>query len=301
MDKALRDASIAVFGKGKVPPTKFGLSSLRVFKPHISLPTWLGVKRNDRKVPIYTFFNRVTAPKDEVYSVRVTFGRDFRGGRWTYDSHFGTDFAIPVGTHVTAAAPGKVIRILNQLDHGGLKIVVDHGHGLITTNGHLSRALVDEGDTVARGQSIALSGAAGVELIIFFPWVAPHLHLTVLLNGNPTDPFAMPGETPLWLNGNDPIPHTGPHDSDFQPTVWSETLIDNAIAECTDASERKYLRSITDIEQRAAETINHRMFYNTLFASFPPLYEKEYERRPIFDLPFRAQDFDGVLFPDDLR
>lgn len=297
--KALKDARKAVFGEKKVRPTLFGLSSIKIFKPAISIPAWLGIKRPDRLVPIYNFVNRDRPPVDTAYSVRVSKVRDFQGGFWTYDSHMGTDFAVPVGTHITTCAPGKVIRILNQLDHGGLKIFIDHGDGLITTYAHLSRPLVEEGDTVARGRSIALSGAAGIELIIFFPWVAPHLHLNVILNGNTVDPFAIEekGEVPLWKNGNMPVPHSGPPDMDFEPTSWDETLIDDAIAECTDPEEREYLRSIPDIDRRVAETINYRLFYGTMFSSFPPLYRKEYERRPVLDLPLRMEDYNGVLFP----
>ncbi|MFA6450129.1 MAG: M23 family metallopeptidase [bacterium] len=297
LEKAKKDAAKAIFGKGKIPPSKFDLSSMNVFKPRIAIPTWLGIKQGGRKAPIYNFYNRVVAPKDEAFSVRVTYARDFTGGQWTYDSHLGTDFAIPVGTRIVACAPGKVVWIARHLDHGGLKIFIDHGEGLITTYAHLSRALVEEGDVVGRGQSIALSGAAGLELILFFPWVAPHLHLNVILNGAPVDPFALPGEAPMWIGGNEPVPHTGAADSSFTPTAWNESLISAAIADCSDAEERGCLESIQDIEKRALETIDYRMFYSTLFRSFPTVYEKKYERRPILDLPFSADDYDGALLP----
>jgi hypothetical protein len=296
-ENAIQDSAKAIFGKGKIKPTKFDLSSAGIFKPRISFPTWLGVARGDRKVPIYNFFNRVRPPDGEAYSVRVTYAKDFMGGAWTYDSHMGTGFAIPVGTHIVSCAPGKVVNIMNRLDHGGLKIAIDHGEGLITTYAHLSRSLVEEGDIVGRGQSIALSGAAGLELILFFPWVSPHLHLNCVLNGITVDPFALADEIPMWKGGNEPVPHKGKPDFEFEPTAWNEALVDGAISACMDEEERNYLRSIQDIEKRAMETINYRLLYNTLFSSFPPMYEREYERRPILDLPFRASDFDGVMFP----
>ena len=62
------------------PPAQWGLSSRKIFKLHISVPTWLGCRRADRRVPIYNFVNRVSAPRDSGYSTRVTFARDFRGG-----------------------------------------------------------------------------------------------------------------------------------------------------------------------------------------------------------------------------
>jgi murein DD-endopeptidase MepM/ murein hydrolase activator NlpD len=297
LENAIEDAKKAILGKGKIPPTKFDLSSIKIFKPWISLPTWLGITRNDRRIPIYNFYNRARPPEDDAFSVRVSYARDFMDGSYCYDSHMGTDFAIPVGTRIVTCAPGKVVSIANHLDHGGLKIFIDHGAGLITSYAHLSRALVADGEIVGRGRPIALSGAAGIELILLFPWISPHLHLNTILNGNPVDPFAKKGETSLWKNANDPAPHSGPEDCVFSPTVWNEKLIENAISECGDPDERDYLRSIQDIEKRAIATIDYRMFYNTLFSSFPPVYDEDYERRPILDLPFSTEDYDGVLFP----
>ncbi len=296
---ALRDALKATLGNGGVPPTIFDLTSFKIFKPRISIPTWLGIDRKDHKVPVYNLYNRRCAPANQPYSVKVTYARDFKGGQFTYDSHIGTDFAVPVGTRVVTAAPGKVVHVLSQLDHGGLKIFVDHGDGLITTYGHLARSLVAVGDIVDRGDTIALSGAAGIEILLFFPWVAPHVHMNVILNGCPVDPFSinLQTEPSLWKGGNDPIPHTSAPDNSFTPTEWNATLIDEAIAACTFDKERAYLESIEDLELRAVETINYRMFYSTLFDSFPPIYDKEYDRRSVLDLPFRAKDYNGVRWP----
>jgi len=296
LGKAVKEGVKAAFGEGDIPPTQVDLTSLKILKPQISIPTWLGVKKGGRMAPVYNLYNREIAPRDAAYSVKVTYARDYRGGQLTYDSHLGTDFALPVGTRIVTCAPGKVVRVINQFDHGGLKIFIDHGSGLITTYGHLSRSLVREGETVSRGQVVGLSGAAGIEMLLFFPWVSPHLHLNVVLNSIPVDPFADKGETSLWKNGNDPVPHTGPADSGFQTTVWNEKLVDDAIADCSSSAERDYLRSIADLEMRAMETINYRMFYNTLFSEFPPMYEKEYARRPVLDLPLSAEDYDGITF-----
>ena len=141
-------------------------------------------------------------PPGRPYSVRVTDCEDFQGGRWTYDGHVGTDLALPVGTAITAAAPGHVLRVRNDMNRGGLKVFIDHGGGLITSSNHLARALVREGDAVRRGQVIALSGMSSVDGLLFFPWLAPHLHFNVFLDGRPVDPFARPDETPLWRDGD---------------------------------------------------------------------------------------------------
>jgi murein DD-endopeptidase len=154
------------------------------------LRTWLGRRRADRRVPIYNLFNRTPTPIADGWSVRKTQVRDFRGGTLTYDSHNGTDFAVPPGTIVVAAAPGRVLRVSSEFNRGGLKVFVDHGRGLVTTSNHLGRALVRDGDLVRRGQPIALSGASGIDMFLMFPWNVPHVHFNVWLNGEPVDPFA---------------------------------------------------------------------------------------------------------------
>ena len=299
---ALRDAWRSVAGTAYAPRSQWGASSVRIFKPQISLATWLGRTREDRKIPIYNFFNRVPAPKDEGYSVRVTYCRDFRGGQWTYDGHLGTDFAVPVGTPVVSAAPGVVVRVHNEMDRGGLKVCVDHGEGLFTTHNHLARALARVGDRLARGQVLGLSGASGMEFVPFFPWVAPHLHYNVWLNGEPTDPFAIPGEASLWRGRDDPRPFDGSapgEDARFEPSAWDENGVGAAIEACRDPSAREVCRSKPTLPERAAEVLVLRNYRPAMFESFPPLYRERFERRPRLDLPFRAEDFAGVAMPDD--
>jgi len=286
-------------GSPHVPPTRWDATSARIFKPSISLPTWLRRTRADGLVPIYNFFNRVPQPKDEGYSVRVTYCRDFRGGRWTYDGHLGTDFACPVGTPIVAAAPGVVLRVASELDRGGLKVCVDHGEGLFTTHNHLSRALVEPGERVARGQVVGLSGASGVEFLLLFPWVAPHLHYNVWLNGEPVDPFATEDEVSLWRRRNDPVPSSGGADGDarFAPSPWNAEGVSAAIEACLDPDVRDAMRALPTVERRAAEVLVLRNYKPTLFSASPPLYRERFDRAPRLDLPFREADFRGVWLP----
>jgi len=296
---ALREARKALAGNGATPATTWGLSSVRIFKPRISLATWAGRRRGDGLVPVYNFFNREQPPLEAPYSVKVTFCRDFRGGRWTYDGHVGTDFAVPVGTPVVATAPGRVVRVASELDHGGLKVCMDHGDGLFTTSSHLSRALVREGDEVARGRVLGLSGASGLEFVLFFPWVAPHLHLNVWLDGEAVDPFARPGEVAMWRNGNDPLPFDGEEETcrDFTPSEWDEAGVEAAIDACRDREIRERARSFASLERRAAEILFHRVLSSAAFDAFPPLYRGRHARRPCLDLPFRPRDFRGAWLP----
>lgn len=300
LDEAASEVARALRGTSYVPASRWGLSSVRIFKPQISLPTWLRRTRADRRLPVYNFFNRVPQPRDEGYSVRVTYCRDFRGGQWTYDGHLGTDFAAPVGMPIVAAAPGVVLRVARELDRGGLKVCVDHGEGLFTTHNHLSRALVRVGDRVARGDVLGLSGASGLEFFLFFPWVAPHLHYNVWLDGEPIDPFATPDETSLWRRRNDPVPFDGvavADDARFEPSRWDRDGVDAAIEACRDPAVRDAMRAVEWLPARAAEVLVQRVYRPAMFEAFPPLYERASAPRPRLDLPFRREDCVGVALP----
>ena len=299
---AMREAWNAALGDPYSPPNLWGPSSLQIFKPRVSVQTWLRKARTDKKAPLYNFFNRVRPPKDRGYSVRVTYARDFLGGKWTYDGHNGTDFAVPVHTVVVAAAPGLVLRVQNDFRQGGLKVCIDHGAGLFTTSSHLTRALVGEGERVERGQPIGLSGASGMEFVLFFPWVAPHLHYNVWLNGEPIDPFAKPDtdEASMWRRYNDPVPFDGntvADDTAFEPSEWNDVAVAEAITACRDPRFRALASSFRALERRAAEVMFTRNYRSAMFDAFPSLYRTEGQRRPVLDLPFRQQDFSGAAFP----
>ena len=291
---ALAALQRGVLGKKGQQPARFGLSSTRILKPWISLPTWVGIRPRDRLAPLYNLFNRVAAPKGEPYSVRVTYARDFLGGQFTYDGHLGTDFALPVGTTIAASAPGLVLRVDNNLDRGGLKVCINHGEGLFTTSSHLSRALVRVGDVVKRGQPVGLSGASGIEFLLMFPWVSPHLHFNTWLDATPVDPFAREGETSLWQVHNDPRPHAGRESEPFARTRWNARRVDEAIAACVDDPLRSSMSGIEDLGRRAAEVIVQRNYRAMLFTSFPPLYDEVHERASRLDLPMFARDYDGA-------
>lgn len=232
--------------------------------------------------------------------MRVTYARDFRGGQWTYDGHLGTDFACPVATPIVAGAPGWVVRVANDLDRGGLKVCVDHGEGLFTTHNHLARALVAVGEHVQRGQMVGLSGASGLEFVLFFPWVAPHLHYNVWLDGDVVDPFAREGETSLWRHRNEPVPHDGVaprEDATLAPTQWDPDAVDAAIAACRDPEVRAHTRALPTVAQRAGEVMVLRMYKPTMFGPTPSLARERFGARPRLNLPFRREEFVGAWMP----
>jgi len=95
--------------------------------------------------------------------------------------HYGTDLKLQVGDTVCAAFEGKV-RVKRYEKKGyGYYLVLRHPNGLETVYGHLSKFLVEEGETVAAGQPIALGGNTGRS-------TGSHLHFECRFLGQAIDP-----------------------------------------------------------------------------------------------------------------
>ena len=96
--------------------------------------------------------------------------------------HTGIDIGCAAGKDIVAAASGKVI--MSQVYGGyGNCVMIDHGGGIVTLYGHASKLLVSQGDTVKRGQTIALVGSTGRS-------TGPHLHFEVRENGQYINPMS---------------------------------------------------------------------------------------------------------------
>ena len=95
--------------------------------------------------------------------------------------HTGIDLTVPDGTPVKVTGDGTVVKAEWSAGYGRL-IVVDHGNGMQTYYGHLSRFNVIPGQDVRRGQVLALSGSSGRS-------TAPHLHYEVRQGGTPINPY----------------------------------------------------------------------------------------------------------------
>ncbi len=296
-----REIAVAARGDGAVPPTRFDATSLGVFKPRLSVPTWLGWRPRGGWLPVTNLSNRTPTPIEEGWSVRRTQIRDFRGGTLTYDSHNGTDFGIPVGTRVAAAADGVVLRVSSELHRGGLKVFIDHGDGLVTTSNHLGRALVRPGDRVARGQVIALSAYSGLDALVSFPWVVPHVHFNVWLDGEYVDPFASDGERALWLHGNDARTAEGGEPAGFCPTAWDEARVAEAIDACRDGRVRAELSQTRALDRRAMDVLFQQNYFPARFERRVPLYASEHARDARLTLPFVRDDYARVWFVDEPR
>ncbi|MBD3298077.1 MAG: peptidoglycan DD-metalloendopeptidase family protein [candidate division Zixibacteria bacterium] len=99
--------------------------------------------------------------------------------------HYGVDIAAREGSPVHAPADGVVV-YAGPDQVFGMLLIVDHGGGFKTVYGHNSRLHVRVGDTVLRGDIIALSGNTGQS-------TAPHLHYEIRRDDQPVDPTAFLG------------------------------------------------------------------------------------------------------------
>lgn len=113
-------------------------------------------------------------------TVSALFGRYPSGG-----PHTGLDFACPVGTPVVACNAGTVVKAdaTEKTTYGyHIKIVSQTASGEVTcVYAHMSQLYVKEGEQVASGQVIGLSGNTGNS-------TGPHIHLTIEENGVKRNP-----------------------------------------------------------------------------------------------------------------
>lgn len=75
--------------------------------------------------------------------------------------HYGVDVAGPVGAPVIAPADGIVSLANPDMFFSGGTLYLDHGHGVSSAFLHLSKILVQPGQTVRQGEKIALIGKTG--------------------------------------------------------------------------------------------------------------------------------------------
>lgn len=294
---------LALLGDAYTPSSRFDHTSLGILRPRVSVALWAGRFAAPRRALIYSLFNHRQTPPTEGWSVRRTQVLDYRGLDLTYDSHNGTDFAVPPGTPVTATAPGLVFRVSNDFNRGGWKVCLDHGRGVFTTSNHLARPLVRVGQTVDRGEVIALSGYSGLDGLALFPFSAPHVHFNTWVAGRAADPFARigtePSETSMWRDHNDPRPtRAGTMSEPPAQTAFDAAAVNLAIASCRDPVLRDRLASLSDDQERAYATLFEQNYYPTRFTCWPTLVVDAMERAPLLDLPFPDDVVDGVVYPE---
>ncbi len=116
----------------------------------------------------------------------------YKGKKVDFQTHLGLDLASVRQAEVPAGNDGTVV-FADFLGIYGNVVVLDHGLGLQSLYAHLSSISVAEGDTVAKGQIIAHTGATGLA-------GGDHLHYGITVGGVPTQPFEWWDAT--WIRNN---------------------------------------------------------------------------------------------------
>jgi len=128
--------------------------------------------------------NSVLAATPSIWPVRgfltSTFGYRISPITGKRQFHEGLDIANKVGTPVMAPANGTVADTGVQNGYGRF-IKIQHGFGMVTVYGHLSKIGVKPGQRVERGEVIGYVGNTGSS-------TGPHLHYEVRVNGVPNNP-----------------------------------------------------------------------------------------------------------------
>jgi len=101
-------------------------------------------------------------------------------GDWRF--HSGIDIGADYGEPIAAAGDGVVITS-DWLGGYGYTVMIDHGGGMVSLYAHCSSLLVNYGESVKEGQTVAIIGSTGAS-------TGPHLHFEVRQNGVSVDPSA---------------------------------------------------------------------------------------------------------------
>jgi murein DD-endopeptidase MepM/ murein hydrolase activator NlpD len=124
-------------------------------------------------------FVPLAAPMKNYY-VSSLFGKRRDPIRKRSAQHNGLDFAGEHRAKILSPSAGKVI-LAGKFSSYGTTVIIDHGYGLTTRYGHLSRINVKKGDLVKKEQIIGMQGSSGRS-------TGPHLHYEVRYNNIPLNP-----------------------------------------------------------------------------------------------------------------
>ncbi len=89
--------------------------------------------------------------------------------------HLGIDLASVANSPVPASNSGRVL-YAGRLGIYGLSVIIDHGQGIFSLYGHMSRIDVTKGQMVEKGQVLGLTGQTGLA-------GGDHLHFSIIING----------------------------------------------------------------------------------------------------------------------
>lgn len=122
------------------------------------------------------------------YAINSPFGLRRLADEAAARQHKGVDMAAPMGTRVSVASEGVVLRTGYQPQGYGRFVEVRHPNGMTTFYAHMSRVDVASGTTLAEGERIGLVGSTGRS-------TGPHLHFEVRRNDRQIDPTKILGRS----------------------------------------------------------------------------------------------------------
>jgi len=99
------------------------------------------------------------------------------------DFHPGLDISADYGQPVLATGDATVVSAGPNGAYGNM-VMLDHGFGIVTKYGHLSRFAVRDGEQVQRGHVIGYVGSTGRS-------TGAHLHYEIWMNGRLTNPMTL--------------------------------------------------------------------------------------------------------------
>jgi hypothetical protein len=174
-----------------VEPRAYGTQSVELPDIPQANPSAADLKRNEReRILLAKLFGRKESePRFELplgkpanpLPAGKSFGVDrVFNGKPAVQPHMGSDYAVPAGAPVLAAADGTVV-LAQDLFYPGNAVFVDHGDGLITMYFHLSDIDVQSGQEVQKGDRLGKVGTTGRS-------TGPHLFFGVRWHNARIDP-----------------------------------------------------------------------------------------------------------------
>jgi murein DD-endopeptidase MepM/ murein hydrolase activator NlpD len=109
--------------------------------------------------------------------------------------HSGVDFGAPYGSPIYAVSDGVVAYAAHKGGYGNF-VQINHGGGLATGYGHMSRFATSPGAHVRQGQIIGYVGSSGLS-------TGPHLHYELYRGGHAINPLSMKFMQHAQLSGSD--------------------------------------------------------------------------------------------------
>ena len=183
-----------LFGRDPAQAATVNKSPAAVAAPFLRMPF---EQPKDSFYPIESFFDHAVPGQVEERNLLRADGKALPAAHYSgcwlamtcYSGHNATDFSVPMGTPLYAAAAGKVIYRLDS--EGG--VILDHPNGYRTLYWHMDKILVNWNQEVKDGELLGYSGTRGVS-------THPHLHfgLRITALSRDVDPFGW------WSTSPDP-------------------------------------------------------------------------------------------------